>query len=60
MQRSPAGLHSLYLVGTPVSDVSPLSGLTGLKTLVLYRAQVTNKGVAKLRKALPECRITDP
>jgi hypothetical protein len=32
-------------------------GLTGLKDLGLYGTKVTDMGLAKLKPALPKCRI---
>ncbi|MCE9553909.1 MAG: leucine-rich repeat domain-containing protein [Planctomycetes bacterium] len=50
-------LKVLVLRNTPVSDVSPLSNLTNLELLDLQNTQVTDAGVARLQKALPNCKI---
>jgi hypothetical protein len=34
-----------------------LAGLTNLKTLYLFRTQITDAGVAELKKSLPNCEI---
>ena len=59
------GLTSLWkrvLDGPHVTDsgLVRLKGLTKLKGLNLSFAQVTDAGVAELRKALPNCEIRCP
>jgi WD40 repeat protein len=54
-----SGLISLNLQATAVTDAS-LSSLTSqaaLRELVLKETRVTAEGVARLRKALPECKV---
>ena len=48
------GLHN-----TKVTDVGleHLEGLTNLKRLNLVNTQITDEGVKKLQKALPNCQI---
>lgn len=49
----------LMLSGTKVSDagLDELHGLAGLRTLWLERTKVTEAGVAKLKAALPNCKV---
>ena len=42
---------------TQIKDLEPLRELTQLHQLYLYDTQVTEKGVAKLQQALPNCDI---
>jgi len=51
-------LKTLDLGHTQVTDLSPLANLTKLKTLWLNDTNVTDEEVAKLQKALPNCRIS--
>jgi hypothetical protein len=44
------------LVGHAVQQ--HLRGLTGLRKLRLFDTRVTDQGIAELRKALPELRVT--
>ena len=46
----------LLLSGTKVSD-GGLEHLETLKSLTLRKTKVTRAGVAKLQKALPDCKI---
>ena len=55
-----SGLQRLNLIRTPVSDLAPLSGLSGLQRLDLRGTQVTQAGMAELKKALPNCFILGP
>ena len=50
----------LLLSGPEITDagLEHLEGLNKLKSLVLGDTQVTDAGVAKLKQALPECRIS--
>ena len=53
-------LNWLMLTGTKVSDagLEELKGLPGLRTLWLERTKnVTEEGVAKLKAALPNCKV---
>ena len=59
------GLTSLQVLGldnTQVTDAGLvyLQGLTNLRRLELGKTQVTDAGVAKLRQALPNCKIIGP
>ena len=49
----------LTLTGTQVSDagLDDLHGMLGLRRLSLERTKVTNKGVARLKMALPHCEV---
>ena len=40
------------------SGLVHLKGLTNLKSLSLYKTQITDAGIAELQKALPNCKIT--
>ena len=54
-------LRTLYLGGTEVTDacLKELAALKGLQELYLFGCrEVTAAGVAELRKALPDCKIT--
>ena len=53
-------LDRLHLVGTKVTEVGleHLQGLTQLRSLDMSGTAVTDAGVEKLRKALPNCKIT--
>ena len=50
-------LARLGLKGTQITDAG-LVQLSNLKSLQLERTRVTVAGVAELRKALPDCKIT--
>jgi Leucine-rich repeat (LRR) protein len=53
-------LESLNLASTPISDagLEHLKGLTALRTLDLSNvSDVTEEGIQKLKKSLPECHI---
>lgn len=50
-------LVTLNCEGTQVSDLSPLAGCGGLKSLRVNRTKVTPAQVAALQKALPNCKI---
>jgi hypothetical protein len=54
-------LELLGLSGTKIGDpaLTQLQALTGLKSLFCIGTAVTEAGVATLRKALPQCRITN-
>jgi hypothetical protein len=56
------GLQRVSLSSTQVTDAGlvHLQGLTGLRDLYLNGSQVTDAGIAKLRMALPNCRIIGP
>ena len=56
---APAPAFGLDLSYTEVTDVGlkELAGLKSLQSLYLGGTQVTDAGVAELRKALPACRI---
>ena len=53
-------LKELCIAGHQVTDATleNLPGMHQLRTLVLTDTDVTDAGVAKLQKALPNCRIT--
>ena len=53
-------LRTLWLGGTPVTDagLDALRELKGLQQLDLSGTQVTDAGRARLKKALPKCRIS--
>lgn len=53
-------LTNLSLYNTPVTDagLEHLVGLDKLATLNLSGTKVTAAGVAKLQKALPDCKIS--
>jgi len=55
-------VEQVYLVTNHVTDagLAHLQGLTSLRELRLRGTQVTNAGVAKLRQALPNCKIRAP
>ena len=50
-------LRSLYLDGNPIQDLSPLYSLTGLTTLSIRGIEITDKALAALSEALPNCAI---
>ena len=50
-------LVSLDLNNTKVRDLSPLAKLTNLKRLTMYGTPASEEEVAKLRSALPDCKI---
>jgi hypothetical protein len=54
-----ASLKEINLTGTMVGDagLETLAGMRQLEQLHLHGAQVSDEGVARLRKALPNCRI---
>jgi len=54
------GIREVSLSGTDATDkdLAQLTGLAALKTLGLWGTQVTDAGVAELRKALPNCVIS--
>ena len=47
-------------VGQTDAGLAHLQGLTGLQWLDLAKTQVTASGVAKLRQALPTCKVKGP
>jgi|GEM_PF-4230185 len=57
--RRLTSLERLLIVGRGVSDMGllHLEGLSSLKLLRLQETQATDTGVAKLKKALPNCKI---
>jgi hypothetical protein len=61
--RPLAGLHLevLWLTGCRITDesVDPISRMKTLRELNLARTEVTPEGIARLRQALPDCRILD-
>src|SRR5439155_326332 len=52
-----ANLQVLRLSGTGVSDVGPLVSLAKLRDLRLHGTKVSQTELARLKAALPECRI---
>lgn len=52
-------LEGLFLDGTLVSDesIEVLSGLSTLRFLDVRRSRMSAEGVARLRKALPLCKV---
>ena len=61
-QNEQGEVGEVYLFGTQVTDVSlaHLTGLTGVGcSLNVGGTQVTDSGVAELRKALPNCNISN-
>jgi len=53
-------LQQLLLQETGITDagLKELAALKGLKTVYLYATKVTASGIAELKKALPECNVT--
>ena len=52
-------LQTLDISGTPVDDSDlHTTPLKDLRLLALHGTKVTAEGVAKLQKALPNCKIT--
>ena len=51
-------LRRLGLDDTEVSDLTPLVGLASLKSINIGRTRVSEATFRKLRKALPNCKIT--
>ncbi len=51
-------LEMLILDTTQVSDLTPLTKMTNLDWLDLSGTQVTDAGVNELKKALPNCQIS--
>ena len=50
-------MGSLECYGTPIADLSPLTGCTSLTAVNAGNTQVTAATVAVLQKALPNCKI---
>ncbi len=50
-------VRMVCLIATPVSEMSPLRGLTNLRELDIRLTQITAEEVARLQKALPNCKI---
>jgi len=50
----------LLLMLTPVTDPSPLAGLTSLGELDLTGTAVSPESVQRLKKALPQCTVDFP
>ena len=50
-------LKSIELRLTKVTDYSPLHGLTNLKSLATNRRLISDKQLAMLKQALPNCKI---
>ena len=59
MLASIASLQGLDLSSTQTTDagLEHLKGLTNLEFVLLYKTNVTDEGVKKLQKALPNCEI---
>jgi hypothetical protein len=57
--RRLTALKELELSGRKITDAALvyLEGLSGLKVLRLRQTQITDDGAAKLKKALPDCKI---
>ena len=53
-----AKLKALNL-GSQVSDVSPLAKLAKLESLDLSDTQVSEQAIEQLKRALPQCYISD-
>lgn len=53
-------LVHVEFVGSPITDVSieHLTKVTSLRSMDLSFSQITDEGMLKLRKSLPDCRIT--
>ena len=51
------GLRTLYLDNNPVTDLSPLCNLTNLTSLSIKGISITDRQLAALSKALPNCAI---
>ncbi|TKJ39875.1 hypothetical protein CEE36_10105 [candidate division TA06 bacterium B3_TA06] len=53
-------LKGLWIESDSITDagLKHLAKLSGLRTLDLYETEVSEEGVAELREALPECKIT--
>ena len=51
-------LENLNLEATQVTDLSPLAGLTTLRTLALRGSPVSQAAVEQLQAALPQCEIS--
>jgi len=51
-------LRTLALRKNQITDISPLAGLTKLKTLDLRLSPIPDEKKAMLRKALPNCDIS--
>ena len=52
-----ANLRVLSFIDTGVSDVGPLVSLDKLRDLWFHGTKVSQKELARLKGALPECRI---
>lgn len=57
--KSTPSLEHLSLVGNPIEDrdISQLCKMSQLQSLDLRKTRVTEKGIASLQMALPNCRI---
>jgi len=57
--RAFSRLRVLYLNGQPIADehLIHLESMLSLRELYLQRTSVTQAGIAKLQKALPDCQI---
>jgi hypothetical protein len=53
------GLQTLFMNNTQISDagLEHIAKLTGLQTLFMDHTQISDAGLAKLKAALPQCRI---
>ena len=53
------GLQTLFMNNTQITDagLEHIAKLTGLQTLFIDNTQITDVGLAKLKIALPQCRI---
>ena len=61
-QNEQGEVEMVYLAGTPITDagLAHLTGLIGVGcSLEVGGSQVTDAGVAELRKALPNCNISN-
>jgi hypothetical protein len=47
----------LYLYDTDISDLAPLTGLKGLRTLYLSRTEVSGASVDELQRSLPNLKM---
>ena len=48
---------SLDINNTLVRDLSPLTKITNLERLTMYGTPASEEEIAKLRTALPDCKI---
>jgi hypothetical protein len=59
VKSKPAQLRQLNLYGTAVTDAAldALAGVTALEAVHLWDSKATDAGAARLRAALPHCRV---